>query len=327
MKAIREAEWYGPATPRPVKVSPHGLRAVCSADDAARLRRHARRSRCPSLRRPRRVAATSCVAVVTRPDAPGRPGPPPGALAGRARGPTRTASRCSPRRSPATPEFLDRAARRSPRTAARSSRTARWCRRAALDIPRHGWVNLHFSLLPAWRGAAPVQHAVLARRRGHRRQHLPARAGPRHRPGVRRRSPSRSGPATPPATCSAGSPCPAPALLVATLDGIEAGHAHARAAAGTRASPSRPRSPSRTRGSTGPSRPYAVDRRIRACTPAPGAWTTFRGERLKLGPVRASRRRPRCRPASCWCERRPGPASARPRRRSRSATSSPPASG
>src|ERR1700747_2129734 len=32
----------------------------------------------------------------------------------------------------------------------------------ALDIPKHGWVNLHFSLLPAWRGAAPVAHAVLA---------------------------------------------------------------------------------------------------------------------------------------------------------------------
>src|SRR4029077_18268453 len=32
----------------------------------------------------------------------------------------------------------------------------------ALDIPRHGWVNLHFSLLPAWRGAAPVQHALWA---------------------------------------------------------------------------------------------------------------------------------------------------------------------
>ena len=31
-----------------------------------------------------------------------------------------------------------------------------------LDIPVHGWVNLHFSLLPAWRGAAPVQHALLA---------------------------------------------------------------------------------------------------------------------------------------------------------------------
>ena len=32
---------------------------------------------------------------------------------------------------------------------------------AALDIPPRGWVNLHFSLLPAWRGAAPVQHAIL----------------------------------------------------------------------------------------------------------------------------------------------------------------------
>src|SRR6059058_4075145 len=32
---------------------------------------------------------------------------------------------------------------------------------AALDIPPRGWVNLHFSILPAWRGAAPVQHAIL----------------------------------------------------------------------------------------------------------------------------------------------------------------------
>src|SRR6185312_1897138 len=32
--------------------------------------------------------------------------------------------------------------------------------RAALDVPRFGWVNLHFSLLPAWRGAAPVQAAI-----------------------------------------------------------------------------------------------------------------------------------------------------------------------
>jgi methionyl-tRNA formyltransferase len=30
----------------------------------------------------------------------------------------------------------------------------------------------------------------------------------------------------------------------------------------------------------------AVDRRVRACTPAPGAWTTFADERMKLGPVR-----------------------------------------
>ncbi|WP_086755704.1 methionyl-tRNA formyltransferase, partial [Streptomyces griseiscabiei] len=34
--------------------------------------------------------------------------------------------------------------------------------RVALDVPAHGWVNLHFSLLPAWRGAAPVQHSIMA---------------------------------------------------------------------------------------------------------------------------------------------------------------------
>jgi methionyl-tRNA formyltransferase len=33
---------------------------------------------------------------------------------------------------------------------------------SALDIPSRGWVNLHFSLLPAWRGAAPVQHSIWA---------------------------------------------------------------------------------------------------------------------------------------------------------------------
>ena len=33
---------------------------------------------------------------------------------------------------------------------------------AALDIPRYGWINLHFSVLPAWRGAAPVQHSIIA---------------------------------------------------------------------------------------------------------------------------------------------------------------------
>ncbi|NDB17789.1 MAG: methionyl-tRNA formyltransferase, partial [Actinobacteria bacterium] len=30
-----------------------------------------------------------------------------------------------------------------------------------LALPGHGWLNLHYSLLPAWRGAAPVQHAIL----------------------------------------------------------------------------------------------------------------------------------------------------------------------
>ncbi|WP_395243034.1 methionyl-tRNA formyltransferase [Agromyces sp. MMS24-K17] len=35
-------------------------------------------------------------------------------------------------------------------------------REPLLSAPEHGWINLHFSLLPAWRGAAPVQHALIA---------------------------------------------------------------------------------------------------------------------------------------------------------------------
>jgi methionyl-tRNA formyltransferase len=38
----------------------------------------------------------------------------------------------------------------------------RLLRADVLDIPTHGWWNLHFSLLPRWRGAAPVQNALLA---------------------------------------------------------------------------------------------------------------------------------------------------------------------
>ena len=35
-------------------------------------------------------------------------------------------------------------------------------REPLLSTPRHGWINLHFSVLPRWRGAAPVQHAIIA---------------------------------------------------------------------------------------------------------------------------------------------------------------------
>lgn len=35
-------------------------------------------------------------------------------------------------------------------------------REPLLSAPRLGWINLHFSLLPRWRGAAPVQHAIIA---------------------------------------------------------------------------------------------------------------------------------------------------------------------
>ena len=100
------------------------------------------------------------VGVLTRPDAP----------AGRGR--TLTASPVKRRAlaadlevltpaRPSEPEFLERLAALEVDCVAVVAYGA-LVPQAALDIPLHGWVNLHFSVLPAWRGAAPVQHALLA---------------------------------------------------------------------------------------------------------------------------------------------------------------------
>ena len=99
------------------------------------------------------------VAVVTRPDAPAGRGQrltrsPVGALADEA-----GIEVLTPRR-PSEPDFLARLSALAPDCCPIVGYGA-LIRRAALDIPRYGWVNLHFSLLPAWRGAAPVQAAIL----------------------------------------------------------------------------------------------------------------------------------------------------------------------
>ena len=100
------------------------------------------------------------VAVVTRPDAP----------AGRGRhlaeSPVKQLAveagvEVLQPAKPREPEFLERLAALAPDCCPVVAYGA-LIPQAALDIPRHGWVNLHFSLLPAWRGAAPVQHAVIA---------------------------------------------------------------------------------------------------------------------------------------------------------------------
>lgn len=105
------------------------------------------------------ASAHDVVAVVTRPDAP--------AGRGRRLVPSPVAERASqagipvltPTR-PSDPDFLAALADLAPECCPVVAYGA-LVPRAALDIPAHGWVNLHFSLLPAWRGAAPVQHAVL----------------------------------------------------------------------------------------------------------------------------------------------------------------------
>ncbi len=154
---------------------------------------------------------------------------------------------------------------------------------SVLDIPSQGWVNLHFSCLPAWRGAAPVQHAIWA---GDEvtgattfRIVKEMDAGPTY--GVmteRVRDTDTAGDLL--ARLAEGGA----GLLVATLDGIEDGSLEARPqpAEGTSYAPKITVADAHVEWDE-PA--LGVDRRIRACTPAPGAWTTYDGTRVKLGPV------------------------------------------
>jgi len=160
---------------------------------------------------------------------------------------------------------------------------------SALDIPVHGWVNLHFSCLPAWRGAAPVQHAIWA---GDEvtgattfRIVRELDAGPAYGVMTERVR----------ATDTAGDLLGRLAeggagLLVATLDGIEDGSLEARPqqAEGTSYAPKLSVEDAHVDW-TEPAQ--ALDRQIRACTPAPGAWTTYAGTRLKVGPVQLTAER------------------------------------
>ena len=154
---------------------------------------------------------------------------------------------------------------------------------AALDIPQHGWVNLHFSLLPAWRGAAPVQHAIWA---GDEvtgattfRIVKEMDAGPTYGVMTETIRPTDTAGDLLGRLAAGGAQ-----LLVATLDGIESGDLEAREqpAEGVSLAPKILVDDAEVDW-TDPA--AAVDRRIRACTPGPGAWTTFDGERFKVGPV------------------------------------------
>jgi methionyl-tRNA formyltransferase len=157
--------------------------------------------------------------------------------------------------------------------------------RPALDVPKHGWVNLHFSLLPAWRGAAPVQHAILAGDdlTGASTFQIEEEldSGPVYGVVTEPVRPTDTSGDLLDRLAVAGA-----RLLVATLDGIEDGTllAHPQSSDGLSWAPKLTAADAEVDWSAPAVR---VDRLIRACTPAPGAWTTFRSDRLKLGPVRA----------------------------------------
>ncbi|MEV4053328.1 methionyl-tRNA formyltransferase [Amycolatopsis sp. NPDC049688] len=154
---------------------------------------------------------------------------------------------------------------------------------AALDIPRLGWVNLHFSLLPAWRGAAPVQAAIRA---GDEitgastfRIVKELDAGPVY--GVVTEAIG----ATDTAGVLLGRLAESGAkLLLSTMDGLADGSLVAREqpAEGVSYAPKVTVEDARVSFADPAS---AVDRQIRSVTPDPGAWAEFRGERFKLGPV------------------------------------------
>ncbi|MDH6131192.1 methionyl-tRNA formyltransferase [Kitasatospora sp. MAA4] len=223
------------------------------------------------------------VAVVTRPDAP----------AGRGR--KLVASPVGQRAQEAGIEVLKPAKPSEPEFLARLTELAPDCcpvvaygallREPALEIPRHGWVNLHFSLLPAWRGAAPVQHAVLA---GDEvtgastfRIERGLDSGPVFGILTEEIRPTDTSGELLTRLSHAGA-----RLLTATMDGIAEGVLQAvpQPTEGITLAPKINVEDARIDW-THPA--LRIDRLVRGCAPAPGAWTTFRGERLKLsGPVK-----------------------------------------
>jgi methionyl-tRNA formyltransferase len=222
------------------------------------------------------------VAVVTRPDAP----------AGRGR--KLIASPVAERAAEAGIEILRPAKPREPEFLARLAELAPDCcpvvaygallPKVALDIPARGWINLHFSLLPAWRGAAPVQHAVISGDEITGACTFQIEQGLDSGPvyGVvtdEIRATDTSGDLLDRLSRSGAR------LLVATMDGIADGSLYARPQSpeGITLAPKLTVDDARV-DFTAPA--LRVDRVVRGCTPAPGAWTTFRGERLKLAPVR-----------------------------------------
>lgn len=236
----------------------------------------------PALRRLLDSPRHEVIAVLTRPDAAsgrrGKPEPSPVAREALDRGiPVLRPAR------PNSPEFVAELAQLAPDCCAVVAYGA-LLRDELLAVPPHGWINLHFSLLPAWRGAAPVQAAIAAG------DTITGATTFRIEPAL------DSGPiygvvteAIRP-TDTAGELLARLAvsgaeLLSATLDGIADSTLTPRPqpAEGVSIAPKITVEQARVRWDLPAP---VVERRIRAVTPNPGAWTVIGDLRIKLGPVR-----------------------------------------
>ncbi len=221
------------------------------------------------------------VAVITRPDAPAGRGrtltASPVALAAEAHG----IEVLKPAK-PSDPEFMARLRELEPACIPIVAYGA-LIRREALEIPEFGWVNLHFSVLPAWRGAAPVQRAIMAGDEvtGATVFSLVEEldAGPTLGTITELIRDDDTAETLLVRLAEWGSK-----LLVDVIDHIEDGDISAIPQPEENISYASKLTTED--GRIDWKRPaFAINRHVRGCTPAPGAWTTFADQRLKVGPL------------------------------------------
>lgn len=235
----------------------------------------------PSLQRLIDSERHEVVAVITRPDAAagrrGKPSPSPiAALALDAGIPVLRPER------PNSAEFVAELAGFAPDCCAVVAYGA-LLGEELLALPVHGWINLHFSLLPAWRGAAPVQAAIAA---GDTvtgattfQIELSLDSGPVYGVITESIRPGDTAGDLLDRLADSGA-----TLLEATLDGVADGMVTAipQPSEGISLAPKITVEQARVRWDL-PAQ--IVERRIRAVTPNPGAWTMMGDMRLKLGAV------------------------------------------
>ena len=235
----------------------------------------------PSLQRLIDSPRHDVLAVLARPDAAagrrGRPAPSPVAQMAADNGiPVLKPAR------PNGPEFLAELAALGPECCAVVAYGA-LLSAELLTVPAHGWVNLHFSLLPAWRGAAPVQAAIAAGDTvtgATTFQIEPALdSGPVFGVVTETVRPGDTAGDLLGRLADSGA-----ALLEATLDGIADGSLTAvpQPAEGISLAPKVSVEQARIRWDL-PA--HVIERRIRSVTPGPGAWTMIGEQRTKVGPV------------------------------------------
>lgn len=151
-----------------------------------------------------------------------------------------------------------------------------------LNVPAHGWVNLHFSLLPAWRGAAPVQSAINAgddiTGASTFRIEKGLDTGPILGTVTENMRPTDTADDLLTRLAHSGAE-----LLAVTMDGLAAGQIQPQPQQGEASYAPKITTADAQIDWSQPA--FAIDRHIRAHTPGPGAWTRLSGERVKVGPV------------------------------------------